>query len=276
MIRIKTAVLTILLTHLAFAITKADDGHELWLKKRVALPVHVICAQKSAVLDIAINELKADWAGTPNATCTLRIKPAKSAKKDGFILENNTISSNSELGLLYGVYDLLRRQAIGEKPAKVVSDPSYMYRILNHWDNLNGSVERGYAGRSIFWRDEKDALTVTAEDKTRWRAYARANASIGINGTVLNNVNASPLILTANHLKKVKAIADILRPYGVKAYLSVNFSSPVKIGGLKTADPLDPAVKKKKFTNQFLILAASWLRQIARDSRDLKTLAVRT
>ena len=244
MIRIKTALLAILLTHLVFAIAKADDGHELWLKKRVALPVNVICAQKSAVLEIAIKELKAGWAGTPNATCTFHIKPAESGKKDGFILENNGITSTSELGILYGVYDLLRRQAIGEKAAKVVSNPSYMYRILNHWDNLNGSIERGYAGKSIFWRDEKDALTVTIEDETRWRAYARANASIGINGTVLNNVNASPLILTADYLKKVKAIADILRPYGVKTYLSVNFSSPVKIGGLKTADPLDAGVKK--------------------------------
>ena len=244
MIRIKTVLLALLLTHLVFTITKADDGHDLWLKKRVALPVNIICTQKSAVLDIAIKELKAGWAGMPNATCTFHIKPVKSGKKDGFTLENNGITSHSELGILYGVYDLLRRQAIGEKPAKVVSDPSYMYRILNHWDNLNGSVERGYAGKSIFWRNEKDALTVTSEDKTRWLAYARANASIGINDTVLNNVNASPLILTADYLKKVKAIADILRPYGVKTYLSVNFSSPVKIGGLKTADPLDPGVKK--------------------------------
>lgn len=223
---------------------KAEDGHQLWLKKQNPFPVNIICTKKSPVLDIAVKELKDGWNGIPDATVTLQLKPVKSIKDDGFLLENSRVSANSELGILYGVYELLRRQATGQTVNHVLSNPSYRHRILNHWDNLNGTVERGYAGHSIFWRNEKDSLTITPEDKTLWNEYARANASIGINGTVLNNVNASPLILTAGYLKKVRAIADVLRPYGVKTYLAVNFSSPVKIGGLKTADPLDPAVKK--------------------------------
>ncbi|HEX3934416.1 MAG TPA: alpha-glucuronidase, partial [Puia sp.] len=145
------------------------------------------------------------------------------------------------VGILYGVYDLLRRQRTGEKSTGEVCNPSYEVRILDHWDNLNGTVERGYAGNSIFWRMD-DPFSVTGADKRLWQEYARANASIGINGSVLDNVNASPRILTADYLARVKAIADILRPYGVKAYLAVNFASPILTGGLKTADPLDPSV----------------------------------
>lgn len=241
---IKITTLSVLLINALSLPVNADDGHQLWLHKKMAVPVAVIATKKSAVLDIAVKELKEGWNGRPNATISLQIKPTESIKNDGFILENSKISANSDLGILYGVYELLRRQQTGQAISKVSSNPSYMHRILNHWDNLNGSVERGYAGNSIFWRNEKDFLTVTQKDKTLWHEYARANASIGINGTVLNNVNASPLILTPNYLKKVKVIADILRPYGVKTYLSVNFSSPVKIGGLKTSDPLDPEVKK--------------------------------
>lgn len=241
---IKTTLITIIFIKVFCLSIKAEDGHQLWLNKPTAIPVNVICTKKSAVLDIAIKELRNGWNGTPNATITLNVKFEKSIKTDGFILENSGIRSNSELGILYGVYELLRRQATGQSVNNVLSNPSYMHRILNHWDNLNGSVERGYAGNSIFWRNEEDSLSITHEDKTLWREYARANASIGINGTVLNNVNASPLILTAKYLKKVKVIAEVLRPYGVKIYLSVNFSSPVKIGGLKTSDPLDHDVKR--------------------------------
>lgn len=241
---IKITLITIFLIKILSIPVKADDGHQLWLNKRDAVPVSVVCAKKSAVLDIAIKELKNGWNGKPNSTVSLHIQPTKSIKNDGFILETNGIRSNSELGILYGVYELLRRQALGQSASNISSSPSYMHRILNHWDNLNGSVERGYAGNSIFWRNEKDSLTVTQKDKTLWLEYARANASIGINGTVLNNVNASPAILTGEYLKKVKVIADILRPYGLKTFLSVNFSSPVRIGGLKTSDPLDPEVKK--------------------------------
>jgi alpha-glucuronidase len=122
-----------------------------------------------------------------------------------------------------------------------VFNASYEFRILDHWDNLNGSIERGYAGNSIFWRKD-NPFAVTDSDRVRWQEYARANASIGINGAVLNNVNASQLILSADYLARVKAIADVLRPYGVKAFLSVKFTSPALLGGLKTSDPLAPEV----------------------------------
>ncbi|MEJ2055671.1 MAG: alpha-glucuronidase, partial [Calditrichaceae bacterium] len=134
-------------------------------------------------------------------------------------------------------------QRINQPINAVISNPSYERRLLNHWDNLNGTIERGYAGKSLFWRNEKD-LTVTEQDKILWAEYARANASIGINGAVLNNVNATPLILASKTLKKVKAISEVLRPYGIKTYLAVNFSSPAILGGLKTSDPLNPDVRK--------------------------------
>ena len=224
--------------------TRAEDGHQLWLNHRTPIAVNIVCAQKSPVLDIAIKELTDGWQGSPGTSFTLSISPEKSIKGDGFILDNAGIKANTELGILYGTYEVLRRQKTGKTAGNLASNPSYMHRILNHWDNLDGSVERGYAGSSIFWRNEKNSVTVTEKDKILWREYARANASIGINGTVLNNVNASPLILTSVYLKKAQTIAGVLRPYGVKVYLSVNFSSPVKTGGLKTSDPLDPEVKK--------------------------------
>jgi alpha-glucuronidase len=112
--------------------------------------------------------------------------------------------------------------------------------VLNHWDNLDGSVERGYAGHSIFWNAGTDSQTVTEKDKALWLEYARANASIGINGAVLNNVNASPKILSIECLMRVKAISEVLRPYGIKTYLAINFSSPSLLGKLKNSDPLDP------------------------------------
>ena len=151
------------------------------------------------------------------------------------------ITANSDAGLLYGVFHLLKmiqtQQSI--ENLKVDSTPKIQVRLLNHWDNLDGSVERGYAGTSIWnW----DALPNILDP--RYKDYARANASIGINGTVLNNVNSNPKILTKEYLPKVKALADVFRPYGLKVYLSVSFSSPIKIGGLKTADPLDPEVIK--------------------------------
>lgn len=119
-----------------------------------------------------------------------------------------------------------------------VENPSFGLRLLNHWDNPNGTIERGFAGRSIFWKENGEAdLDIVKE-------YGKANASIGINGTVLNNVNAKPLMLSTKKLKETKRIADALRPYGIKVYLAVNFASPKAIGGLKTADPLDKKVQQ--------------------------------
>lgn len=141
--------------------------------------------------------------------------------------------------MLYGVYSLLRMQAAGQVtvPLSVTEQSVYDLRILNHWDNPDGTVERGYAGCSLWnWEELPGTLS------PRYEAYARANASVGINGTVLNNVNASPQVLATGSLEKVKALADVFRPYGIKVYLSVNFASPIQLGKLDTADPLDKEV----------------------------------
>lgn len=123
-------------------------------------------------------------------------------------------------------------------PVPTVDNPSFNLRLLNHWDNPNGTIERGFAGHSIFWKENGQAdLEIVKE-------YGKANASIGINGTVLNNVNAKPLMLSTKKLKETKRIADALRPYGIRVYLSVNFASPKALGGLKTADPLDKKVQQ--------------------------------
>ena len=219
----------------------AQDGHRLWLRNKKALPVHIICKKTTPTLVIARKELEEGWQGKPGVTISLIIKNDKALKNDGFKISNGVIQANSDKGILYGVYELLRSQQTGDETKEGVDNPSYEFRILDHWDNPDGSVERGYAGNSIFWR-KQDPFTVTEEDKKLWQEYARANASIGINGSVLNNVNASPSILTQDYLNRAKAIADVLRPYGLKVYLSVNFASPVSLSGLKTADPLDPAV----------------------------------
>ena len=226
---------------LLFVQLQADNGHQLWLPRREAKPVKISCNKKTPTLDIAIRELQQGWQGRAEAIVTLSIKKDKAVMGDGFRLSNNSVQANTELGILYGVFDLLRRQYTGQGISDEVSNPSYERRILDHWDNPNGSIEHGFAGPSIFWRKD-DPFVVTDNDETRWQEYARVNASVGINGSVINNVNASQLILTADYLGRVKAIADALRPYGVKTYLSVKFSSPILLGGLKTADPLNPEV----------------------------------
>jgi alpha-glucuronidase len=226
---------------LSVSYLQANDGHELWLGKVHATTVNVVCSKKSPTLSIAISVLMQGWLGDKDATIVLAIKKNKIISDGGFKLSKNSIEANTDLGILYGVFELLRRQQTNQVFQEEVSNPSYQLRILNHWDNLDGSIERGYAGQSIFWRKD-DPFVVTDEDKTRWAEYAKANASIGINGAVLNNVNASPLMLSPQYLTRVKAIADVLRPYGIKTFLSIKFSSPVLLGGLKTSDPIDPAV----------------------------------
>ena len=138
------------------------------------------------------------------------------------------ISAANDAGLLYGAYHLLRLQQTGQScdNLDISEQPAYDLRILNHWDNPNGTVERGFAGKSIFLNP----------DPERMKIYARANASVGINGTVLNNVNAKPEALSTESLQKAKSIADQLRPYGIRVYLSINFASPIKVGGLETAE----------------------------------------
>jgi alpha-glucuronidase len=223
------------------AFLQAQNGHELWLRPVKAKSVNVICKQNSPTLSIAKQELTDRWQGEKNATVTLTIKKDKALKNDGFRLGKNSVQANTDVGILYGVYELLRRQQTSEPINNEIFNPSYEVRILDHWDNLNGTVERGYAGNSIFWR-KNDPFTVTDSDKKLWQEYARANASIGINASVLDNVNASPLILSADYLNRAKEIANVLRPYGIKVYLAVNFASPSTLGKLKTADPLNKEV----------------------------------
>ena len=200
--------------------------------------------------EITGNIILAGKAGTiPEVGNKVTRKELKATGEEGYLITllniNNKeiilITANSETGVLYGTYQLLRLIQTGADLNKqpIISSPKIKIRILNHWDNLNGSIERGYAGQSL-WKWEELPGKVDA----RYAAYARANASIGINATVLNNVNANPLMLTTEYLKKVAVLAEIFRPYGLKVYLSVKFSSPVNIGGMKTADPLVPEVKE--------------------------------
>ena len=222
----------------------ATDGHDLWLRPVKANPVKVTASSKSAPFAIATKELQQGWTGKSGAAIKLSLIKDAAIKADGFRLTQNSVEATTDMGVLYGVYELLRRQQTGQSYTSVASNPSYNLRILNHWDNLNASIERGYAGESIFWRKGDNAFTVTEADKVLWQQYARANASIGINSTVLNNVNASPQMLSTQYLQRVKAIADVLRPYGIKTYLSINFATPIKLGNLPTADPLDKDVVK--------------------------------
>ncbi|WP_428741912.1 alpha-glucuronidase [Tenacibaculum sp.] len=222
----------------------AENGHDAWLRSKKAKTVNVITRKQSPTITIAKNELIQGWQGAEGSTITLSIKRNKSLKADGFKINEKSIQANTDLGLLYGVYELLRRQQTDISIQEEINNPSYDRRILNHWDNPNGSIERGYAGKSIFWHYGKDSLAVTDSDIKLWKEYARINASVGINGSVLNNVNASPMMLSKGYLERVKAIAEVLRPYGIKTYLSIKFSSPSLMGGLDTSDPLNKDVIK--------------------------------
>lgn len=150
------------------------------------------------------------------------------------------VIGNTDIGVLYGVFHLLRllQTHSGIEELNIIEAPKIKYRILDHWDNLNGTVERGYAGSSIW-----DWQMLPGYIDPRYVDYARANASVGINGTVLNNVNASTESLTLPYIIKTAAIAKALRPYGMKVYLTAKFNAPQQIGGLATSDPLDPKVK---------------------------------
>jgi alpha-glucuronidase len=173
----------------------------------------------------------------------------KKLGREGYIIQNYVIkgkkciviSANTDVGILYGVFNFLKILQTNKSidNLKICESPKIEYRLLNHWDNLDRTVERGYAGFSLWdWHKLPDYLD------PRYKDYARANASIGINGTVLTNVNANALVLTPMYLEKLAALADVFRPYGIKVYLTARFSAPIQIGGLATADPLDPEVKK--------------------------------
>lgn len=229
---------------------RAEDGSDLWLRYGKGAKVEITCKGQSPTLKIAASELRNFWHGEVPITLEVkRNKEQKALGNDGYIIraskEGNriTVTSSGEQGILYGAYHLLRLQAIGQtsrsalQSLNITEKPDYRIRILNHWDNLDGTIERGYAGHSLWNWNELPAVI-----SPRYEAYARANASIGINATVINNVNASPTILSDDYLHKVKVLADIFRPYGLKIYLSINFSSPVVLGGLSTSDPLNSDV----------------------------------
>ncbi len=252
----------------------ADDGYRLWLKydlikdatKRdtYARSAQFIAVSGSGpVLKTAAEELQTGLQGllgktipvitsagtrTGGIVLTLTSSPradGQSLNDEGYKIsrtQNNiTVASKSGAGTLYGVFALLRQLQTGQplEGISITSSPKVRYRLLNHWDNTNGTIERGYAGGTL-WKWYELPATVDP----RYRDYARANASLGINGTVINNVNASARFLTAEYLEKVVALANVFRPYGIRLYLSVYFPAPKTIGGLKTADPLDPEVKK--------------------------------
>lgn len=221
----------------------AENGSNLWLRQEQSCQATVVCDITSPVIDVARKELASLWKG---GEVILRISADREhygLGDEGYTIRSAgndiILESSAEKGLLYAAYHLLRLQAEGNdcKNLNISESPLYEYRILNHWDNIDGTVERGYAGKSLWKWEELPTVISPAYEK-----YARANASVGINGTVLNNVNASVEILSDKYLAKVKALSDIFRPYGIKVYLSVNFASPMKLGGLDTADPMDEKV----------------------------------
>ncbi len=222
----------------------AEDGSQLWLRYPVNSKTRNIVNSnsKSPTIEIAKKELNQHWTGQ---AVDLKIDKLPANFKDGYKIISTpkkiSILAKTDLGLLYGSYHLLnlQQQKTSFSNFKLEEKPSYDVRILNHWDNLDGTIERGYAGHSLWkWEDLPNKIS------PRYEEYARANASIGINATVLNNVNSSPNMLREDYLKKVKVLADIFRPYGIKVYLSVNFSSPKVLGKTENSDPLNKDVQK--------------------------------
>lgn len=263
-------------------VAQAEDGYELWLRYRpleqAALEryrprlAQLVAPASSETQRAARRELErglggllgqapavADAAsvagavlvGTPDSLPQIRRLglDLDGLGDEGYLIRSvqldgrpaTVVAANSDVGALYGGFQLLRllqaRQPIDALDLR--QSPKVKLRVLNHWDDLNRHVERGYSGQSIWdWHRLPDWLD------PRYTDYARANASIGINGTVLNNVNANAQILTPMYLDKVEALAGVMRPWGIRVYLSARFSAPMEIGGLQTADPMDPAVQR--------------------------------
>ena len=260
----------------------AEDGYDLWMRYRAidagSYPdldarVHeLVVAPGSATLETAGRELASGLTklrgrplspvpavtqsgavllGTPRSSAEIAGLPLalERAGAEGYVIRSiildqkqvTVIAANSDVGALYGAFHFLRLIQTRQKldALDIVSNPRTHIRVLNHWDNLDGHVERGYAGQSIWdWHKLPGYLD------PRYTDYARACASIGINGAVLTNVNANATSLTPSYLEKTAALAGVLRPYGVRVYLTARFSAPIELGGLKTADPLDPAVRE--------------------------------
>ena len=252
-------------------VSAQSDGSQLWLGKQYANSCQVISQlPNDATAKIAKQELENNWRGK---NVELKIDKslnlgegyniyARPAQQGDNIQYEATITASNPIGLLYGAYELIRLQNTDayntgsgnqqnfSKAIDETEKPQVGLRILNHWDNLDGSIERGYAGKSIFkWEEIKlgkngKGGSISKSLHDRLITYARANASLGINGSVLNNVNASPKMMTAEYINKVKVIANILRPYGIRVYLSINFASPMALGYTKTADPLNKKVQQ--------------------------------
>ena len=252
-------------------VSAQSDGSQLWLGKQYANSCQVISQlPDDATAKIVKQELENNWRGK---NVELKIDKAlnlgegynlyaRPAQQGDNIQYEATITASNPIGLLYGAYELIRLQNTDayntgsgnqqnfSKAIDETEKPQVGLRILNHWDNLDGSIERGYAGKSIFkWEEIKlgkkgKGGSISKSLHDRLITYARANASLGINGSVLNNVNASPKMMTAEYINKVKVIANILRPYGIRVYLSINFASPMALGYTKTADPLDKKVQQ--------------------------------
>ncbi|MBA4849997.1 alpha-glucuronidase family glycosyl hydrolase [Emticicia sp. BO119] len=264
--------LVILLTFIMFN-AAADDGSRLWLKYDLlkdarqrdgyaSLIKYISINSDSPIIATAANELQMGFEGllgkkvsiSKNASgktggVVLEISAdganVQSLMDDGFAITaqkgNILISAKTPSGVLYGAFELLRNIQTGKSLSNLAftSNPKVKIRMLNHWDNANGTVERGYAGSSM-WKWTELPFRIDP----RYIQYARANASIGINAASINNVNASSRFLTAEYLEKIGAVADVLRPYGIRVFISVNFRSPRTLGGLDTSDPLDSNVRK--------------------------------
>ncbi len=257
----------------------AEDGYDLWLRyevldrKPAGVPkyVHAACDAPSPTLQAALDEI-ADATGSmlgkplspsdkiraktlvlASASCREGLADAdmpypEAVGAEGFAIRSaklgrkqvTLIAADTDIGVLYGTFGFLAQMAEGKdlRDLDILSRPKTRYRLLNHWDNLNRHVERGYAGQSIWdWHRLPGYLD------PRYTDYARANASIGINGVSLTNVNADATVLRPQYLEKVATLADVFRPYGIRVYLTARFSAPIEIGGLESADPLDPAVQ---------------------------------
>ena len=260
---------------------QAEDGYDLWLRYRPIAgeslaeyrqaASEIVPSAPSPTLDIAQSELTRGLSGLLGVNEPIAAQPTRNGSvifgtprsspliaklglpldrvgTEGYVIRSvdyeghhvTVIAGSNDVGVLYGAFHFLRllqtHQSLDH--LDLISAPRLGRRVLNHWDNLDRTVERGYAGQSIWdWHELPDYLD------PRYTDYARACASVGINGTVPTNVNPSPIGLTAPYLRKYAALADVFRPYGLHIYLTARFSAPIETGGLKTADPLDPAVR---------------------------------
>lgn len=282
---LNSVLLALLLT--LCTVGRAEDGYKLWLQYPKVTDTNLLNSYKNQISAMVVygssetilsaqEELILGLKGLLGTDIPLKIKQVEKGNliigkvadlsepyktmmqgkleniSEGFVIakaknENNiVIAANDDIGVLYGAFRFLKLlqtyQPINN--LDILDFPATKVRVLNHWDNLDRTVERGYAGFSIWdWHRLPGYLD------PRYKDYARANASVGINGTVLTNVNANSLVLTEEYLLKVQALAKVFRPYGIKVYLTARFSAPIEIGKLRTADPLDPDVKawwKKK------------------------------